>query len=288
MVYPHAHRRPTAMSDELKAALKKWAVRALAALLAALMGALGNDQMAPTKTVTVEVPSAAPMGAELAPVDYEGCRFHGDHDDHAPQALAAQAARWPTDRITYSIDYASARGMNPPLSDAAIQQAARTAFGWWAEHLAIEFVEVSHGTPGTSIPCRFERIDGPAGVLAEAYLADGTNNPKPLRLDSSERWTVGPPATNQVSCPTVWCHEIGHSLGCPHDAQNAPAVMRPTYTASIPREQERDIARMVQLGYKRRPKVPPAPTDVLQIPVQLKVDDVVTGLKGLGFTVTKP
>ena len=63
--------------------------------------------------------------------------------------------------------------------------------------------------------------------------------------------------------------------------------MRPTYSASIPREQERDIQSMVALGYRRRQKVPPAPTDVLTFPVQVKTDDVIQSLRNAGDTVTK-
>lgn len=248
-------------------------------LVTAVAGWIGGWQMKPAD-------APAPL-VSAEPLDYEGCRFNGcDHAHDGPQPLV-EAARWPVDRITYSVDYASARGLNPPLSDAAIQSALKQAAGWWNEHLQIELVEVPAGT-GAHIPITFERIDGALGTLAEAYLANGNLQPKPLRFDSAERWTAGPPAANLVSLPTVACHELGHSLGLGHDAANAPAVMRPSYTASIPREQERDVARMVALGYKRREKVPAAPSDVLSFPVQARTDEVVDALKKAGFTVTKP
>ena len=84
------------------------------------------------------------------------------------------------------------------------------------------------------------------------------------------------------------CHELGHSLGLGHDDAGAPAVMRPTYTASLPREQERDIARMVGLGYRRREKVPPPAVDLLSVPVQIKTADIIGELKKAGYTVTGP
>lgn len=257
------------------------------------LGAVAAYLGLPTKYVEVfkevVVDGPQPLTAPAVPIDYEGLPYHGDDHghDHGPQAIQAQAARWPTDRITYSVDYASARGLNPPLSDDAIRAALRQAAGWWADNLLLEFVEVPAGGPAL-IPIRFERIDGPANVLAEAYLANGTLDPKPLRFDSSERWTPGAPAANLVSLPTVACHELGHSLGLSHDAPQALAVMRPSYTAAIPREQERDVGRAVQLGYKRREKVPPAATDVLTFPIQARTDDVVEALKKVGFTVTKP
>lgn len=264
---------------------------AFVSVVTAIVGVFGGWQAKPTpppvvEEKIVEVPAPGRMLAEMLPIDYEGTRFGGCDDHDGPQPVV-QAARWPADRITYGIDYASARGMTPPLSDVAVQAALKQAAGWWAEHLQIELVEVPY-TAGPHIPIRFERIDGPGGVLAEAYLADGTARPKPLRFDSGERWTPGAPAANLVSLPTVACHELGHSLGLDHDAQNAPAVMRPTYTSAIPREQERDIGRMVGLGYKRREKVPPAPTDVLSFPVQVKTDDVIEALKKAGYKVEKP
>jgi hypothetical protein len=263
-------------------------------LLGVILGAALTYFGLPAKQVEVitEVfrDTAQPLTAPAAPIDYEGLPYHGDHHadhDHGPQAIQAQAARWPTDRITYSVDYTSARGLNPPLSDEAIRAALRQATGWWADNLQLEFVEVPAGAQAL-IPIRFERIDGPANVLAEAYLANGTLDPKPLRFDSAERWTPGAPAANLVSLPTVACHELGHSLGLSHDSPSAPAVMRPSYTAAIPREQERDVSRMVALGYKRREKVPPAATDVLTFPIQARTDDVVEALKKAGFTVSKP
>lgn len=246
-----------------------------------------NGEPIPAPPV-VDVSALLPMTADrVGPIDYEGLPYHGDHhDEHGPEHLQVQAARWPDDRITYSIDYASARGLNPPLSDEAVRNEARIGTGWWSEHLAIEFVEVPY--PGGMIPNRFRAIDGPGRTLAQAFLADGTRNAKPLELDSSERWVAGPPAANQVSLRTVWCHEIGHSLGLSHDAANAVAVMRPSYTAGIPREQERDIARAVAIGYKRRDKVPPAPTDLITFPISAKTDDVADALRKAGFTVVKP
>lgn len=271
------------------AAYRSVLIPALFAIAGAVAGYLG----VPTKYIEVvkEVIRDGPLPVSAdptGPIDYEGLRFHGveDEHEHGPHHLHAQEARWPTDRITYGIDYASARGTNPPLSDEAVRNEARIAFGWWSEHLRVEFVEVPFAE--AMIPNNFARIDGPGKVLARAYLADGTNRPKPLTLDASERWVAGPGAANQVSLRTVWCHEIGHSLGLDHDADNAPAVMRPTYTAAIPREQERDIARAVRLGYARREKLPPAPSDVLTFPAQAKADELADALRKAGFTVAKP
>lgn len=218
------------------------------------------------------------------PISYEGALFDGGHDT---QHIEASGKRWPTNRLTYHINYDSASQLRPALSNDAIAEAFRTGWRWWSESLEIEPVEVSDRSQAL-ITIQFKRMDGPNGVLAESQLSNGTLSQKFQNYDSSERWVAGPPTAGYLSLSTVACHELGHMLGLGHDDPNAPAVMRPTYSASIPREQARDIDRMVGLGYKKRTKAPTPNTDILTFPVQAKTTDVIESLQKAGFTVTKP
>ncbi len=277
----------------------------LIVLLVALAGAVaeryGLDPRVVEVLVPVLVPAPAPpaeLVADAVPIDYEGLPYDGGRE-HGAEALhhhegEAEALRWPTDRVTYSIDYASARRVRPPLTDDAVRAAARTAWGWWSESITVDFVEVPHGSPAM-VPVSFARIDGPGGVLAKAYLANGTLSPKPMVFDVDEYWTPGPPAAGRISLPTVWCHEGGHTLGAGHDAANAPAVMRPAYTAQFPREQPRDVDRMVaELGYARRPPRPADPglpggtAAVVAFPVSAKLSDLVDAVRKAGGTAEPP
>lgn len=276
-----------------RAALIALGRKAMFAAFAAAVGVIAAYFNLPPTVVEVLVPAPEPFVAEAVPIDYEGCSYHGPHDHDDAHAIEAEPLRWPTDRITYGIDYGSARGLNPPLSDASIQAAIKQAANWWSESLAIEMVEVPYSQ--ALIPIRFERLDGPGGTLAEAYLANGTLGKKPMRVDASERWTAGPPAANLLSMPTVVCHELGHSLGLPHDVKTALAVMIPTYTSRIPREQPRDIDRAVnELGYARRPPAPgdgvkPGGTaELIDFPVSAKASDIMTALKARGYKVEPP
>lgn len=217
------------------------------------------------------------------PINYEGHRYHGDG---GPEKVEANGRRWPSDVIPYWIDYPSARSLRPAIPDDAVRSAIRQAANWWCEGLAIDMPEVTDPA-AASVRISFDRIDGPLGTLAEAYLADGTSRPKTLTVDSSERWTAGPPASGQVSLATVVCHELGHSLGLGHDDPTAAAVMRPVYTAAIPREQPRDVSRMVALGYRKRDSAPPPPTDVLSFPVQARTADVIDALNKAGYKVSR-
>lgn len=248
--------------------------------LAALLGAVATRLGLPPEAVPVPVPMSDPLDA--VPFNYEGAAYHGDGPEH----VESNGRPWPTKKLTWYVDYDSAAGLRPALSKDAISGAFRQAWGWWAEGLDIEPVEVSDPAQAL-VRIKFDRMDGPSGVLAESYLADGTLTPKTQRYDVSERWTPGPPANGLLSLPTVACHEIGHVLGLSHDDPTAPAVMRPMYTAAIPREQARDYARLVALGYRKREKAPAGPVDVLSFPVQARTQDVIDALEKAGFKVAK-
>ncbi len=253
--------------------------------LTSAIQAVRNGQPVPPPPVT-QVP--APFVGEQpdVPINYEGARYHGT-EAHGLAHIEASGRPWPTKNITYWVDYSTVPQLRPALSNDMVSAAFKQAWNWWAEGLDIEPQEVTDPSAAL-VTIRFEKMDGPNGVLAESYLADGTLNPKTQRYDSSERWTVGPPASGLLSLPTVACHEIGHVLGLGHDDPTAPAVMRPVYSASLPREQARDYSRMIALGYKKRIAAPTGPVDVLSFPVQAKTTDVIDSLKKAGFTVTKP
>lgn len=237
-----------------------------------------------------------PIDFQQAPeppaVNYEGARYHGEHD-HAEHVEAAAVRAFPQRDVRYWIDYRSADQLSPRLSADAISAAIRQAWGWWAESLDIEPSEVAQAGSAHLVisfnPSVFGTRDGPLGVLAACELGDGTTKQKRLIFDAAERWTAGPPTANQLSLSTVGCHELGHWLGLDHDDPTAPAVMRPQYTAALPREQPRDIARAVQLGYKLRAKTPAPPTsDVLTFPVSARAGDLAEALRKSGWSVESP
>ncbi len=257
--------------------IRKVAAWAVAALVGALLAKLGI----PPETVPVPGPMVDPL--DSTPFNYEGSRYEGGAEvEHAE----SDGRPWPQKRIPYHIDYDSAAGLRPPLSRDAISGEFRTAWNWWAEGLDIEPIEVTDANAAV-VRIRFGKIDGPSGTLAWSYLSDGTMRPKDQLYDATERWVAGPPANGMLSLRTVACHEIGHVLGLAHDSPTAPAVMRPMYTASIPREQARDYERLVALGYPRRAKAPAGPVDVLQIQGQFRTADVIEAMEKAGFKVQK-
>ena len=232
----------------------------------------------PFALISVTAPPPT-LNVKAAPViDYEGCFFHGSPDH---QHVEASGRAFPTRSIPYWIDRASTGD-----GYAAIARAVRWAWMPWAERLDIEPAEVdSEGAALVRI--RFGPIDGPSGILAQSTLSDGTGRPVSQKYDSAENWIDGTPSAGFVSMSIVACHELGHALGLGHDDAGADAILRPQYTARIPRATERDISRAVSIGYQRRP-APTTSDPLLSFPVQAKASDVSDALKRAGWRVDRP
>lgn len=220
------------------------------------------------------------------PIVYEGVPYEvGEHalaHDHAE-------ARFPSDRITWWVDPAGVDQIRPAVSLGQVRDAMRQAWALWADRLMIEAVEVqSEGE--AMVRHRFAYIDGGSRTLAWSTLTEGDRRPQEQRYDTGETWTLGGPAPGQISLVVVACHEIGHAMGLGHDTPSSSAIMRPTYTAAIPKPTDRDVARMVGLGYRQRtePKPLPPPDDALRVPAILSLTDVVNELRDRGYTVNPP
>lgn len=223
-----------------------------------------------------------PAAAELStPVEYEGARYEGGGESHAAHA-EANGRPWPVRRITYWVDYVAARQIRPALSDEQVRAAFWQAWSWWAEGLTIDPAEVVRPDEAL-VRIGFARIDGGLGILAWSDLADGTLRPKQQQYDTAERWTAGPPAPGLLSLPAVAAHEIGHVLALGHDDADAAALMRPSYTALIPRPQPRDFSRLVALGYQ--PRASPAPADLISFPVRASAQDLKDALRKAGHKI---
>lgn len=175
-------------------------------------------------------------------------------------------AKWPGENpdLPWHYDFS---GYSGPLLQAELIAAFELAWWYWAEQVEIRPRRVEIRADA-KVWGTFKRIDGPSGVLAWSMLADNGNSPKEQRYDNGERWVKANPQmpAGGIDLVRVACHEIGHVLGLDHDAGNANALLRPSYSTGIPKPTERDVQRLMGLGYRRRttpvpptPPVPPAP-----------------------------
>lgn len=173
-------------------------------------------------------------------------------------------AKWPGDnpRLPW---HANLSGYQGGLTPGQLYAAFAEAWKRWSDVIEIRPEMVQTATEAY-IRKAFGREDGPNGVLAWSYLADNTNRPKNQQYDYAENWLFDQVGSNGIDLIRVACHEIGHVLGLTHDSSNADALLRPTYSTSIAKPTERDITRMVGLGYKRRTSAPVPPVPVPPVP----------------------
>lgn len=146
-------------------------------------------------------------------------------------ANSAQAnlCRWPAGMP--QIRWTVVAGL-PGFATQSLVQCYESAFTAWSLVCGVKFAYVPQQN-SANILVGSRRIDGPAGVLAEAELPCGRiTSSSQLRvwMDNSESWVVAENAPRgKMDLLGTSAHEFGHSLGIGHNMDpNTRALMDPT------------------------------------------------------------
>ena len=107
-----------------------------------------------------------------------------------------------------------------------------TAMELWEGVSGVRTVQTTGMRPNVLITT--QRIDGPAGVLAQAELPGANHRSGTLRcwFDTGDSWVlaVNPPR-GKMDLLRVACHEFGHNLGMGHAPASSPNLMAPTVSS---------------------------------------------------------
>lgn len=218
-------------------------------------------------------------------------------------AEGIQTAKWPQKKINWTIDVSQYQGKLTPQQIITAFDVAWQSWSRWVdiEPVFIGFWENKNGQQSynsnnqqSNVLSQFGDItredgslDGRGNVLSWSMLADGTLKQKIQRYDRPESWAISEEAPSSIiDLVRVAAHEIGHVLGLEHDATGTGSLMEPIYSRKVRFPTERDAARLVQMGYPRKPDNggTPAPV-IITVPSSVKVDDLIKALRDAGYTV---
>jgi hypothetical protein len=152
----------------------------------------------------------------------------------------------------------------PGFSAQSLTQTYEAAFTMWSLVSGVRFAYVPQ-TNSANILVGSRRIDGPAGVLAEAELPCGRiTSSSQLRawFDNSESWVVAENfPRGKMDLLRVAGHEFGHNLGIGHNTDGVTNSLMDPMVSHFRRPQNWDIMQAV-MRYGTPGVVPPTEPDV--------------------------
>lgn len=201
-------------------------------------------------------------------------------------AIGGRTYQWPRgSHLTWGLGFSRLGKLSDLDCKGAIEEALAEISGC---------CDISHAytsnARAANIIVTVTRLDGPSGVLADMQIPVGNVN-KDLQLlgrcDDGEEWVIAQnPPRGTIDFYRVILHELLHAHGLGHgpvDRTN-PALIEPTYSATIRSLQQRDKAELVRrYGVAKNPQPPvgPSPTgDSLGVDVIIKQADAEFRLTG--------
>ena len=209
------------------------------------------------------VPQTGQLSAQsIRAMEAQRCGFPDLSFDNSPEYMKIKVfadtnlPRWQKNGIVYGVqDYVNT------LGKAQQDQIIDKAFAQWMTVCGIQLRRANPGEPADILISTGQgqrsNFDGPGGVLAWAYMPDGSDQPLLMRFDIDETWTVDP-TQRGILMLNVACHEFGHLLGLDHSRVQG-ALMAPYYNAKIAAPQANDDIPRVVARYGPPTGLPPLP-----------------------------
>lgn len=179
--------------------------------------------------------------------------------------LAATTQKWNKKNLTFTINGWVGDGISSDDQISILQQ----AYDSWAAIADITIKYKKSGPADINIGVgkgRSANMDGQFGVLAWAYLPNGTDQPLDMVFDDDEKWAKSNSTeSNIIYLLNVAAHEGGHTLGLGHSTVNN-ALMAPFYSPNVSKPVQNDDVKRIQNLYgppKNNPSPPqPTPTPI--------------------------
>lgn len=190
---------------------------------------------------------------------------------------------WPKEvrgKLTWNV---SQSGLRSGLSPMRVKEAFVAAWASWSSKVLIDPVFVEDASQAL-ITIRFGDIDGSGRVLAWSELADGTATPKQQLYDAGERWEIEAQPT-QIDLVRVAAHEIGHVLGLVHDTEDSGTLLAPIYSRTVRFPTERDIKRLLAMGYEPRPVPPGTKPSLPPITLTFDAQQILDAFEKAGYEI---
>ncbi|XP_071642957.1 matrix metalloproteinase-16-like [Temnothorax longispinosus] len=187
----------------------------------------------------------------------------------------ASLSKWPRTHLRWKFSVGTQDDLNT----------AQAAFDLWSQHSALTFERsetnpdiiiyfrtLRHGNTNIDVngPNCSAKFDGPGNVLAHAhFLTDVAGFVSEIHVDGDEPWHihVGKHPADKFSLHYTLTHEIGHSLGLPHNKRRTSVMFAFTpdkqYPVKLNKSDILDIQRLygekVMNEPPRTPALPPPP-----------------------------
>ncbi|KAK4798432.1 hypothetical protein SAY86_030758 [Trapa natans] len=195
------------------------------------------------------IPSGRKGGSTAAGHHHHGTSKHGKllhvvgHYNYF-----ANMSPWTKSEITYSFT-----STVPLVSLENLRAICNRAFQRWAAVTPFQFREAGEGDPEADITIGFYTgdhgdgvpFDGPGNVWAHAFAPqDGR-----LHFDGSEQWSTSTPTLDETDLESVALHEIGHTLGLAHTADQDAVMYAYIGQGDVKRELQQDDINGIRALY---------------------------------------